>query len=168
MSRQLAALVSIVLALSSSACFIQSTHEVQIGSTSVEIPSDQWRPAKNSEPYADNFEARALRSGQVFPQMLTIYKIPMSDDRRSGIRVSDREFAEFFVVHPGKVTVQIQTDKGKYWILSRETFEAKRALPVNVSEYSPFLTDEQQKGLWSAYQDEVDATRALINGLAEK
>lgn len=75
-------------------------------------------------------------------------------------------FVEFFVVHSGKLTIQVRVDRGKYWVLSRETFDVKKPVSVTVSEYRPFLSEEENKILWSAFQNEIDATRALINELS--
>jgi hypothetical protein len=97
--------------------------------------------------------------------MLTIFKVPMSDDRRLGIRISANEFLDLFVVHPGKLTVQVRTDRGNYWVLSRETFEVTRHVPISIKEYRPFLPEEEAKQVWSVFQNEVDGTRAQINAL---
>ena len=90
----------------------------------------------------------------------------MSEDRRLGLPISDHEFVEFLVVHPGKLTIQVRVDRGKYWVLSRETFDVNRTVSVKVDEYRPFLSEEEKKILWNTYQNEVDATRALINQLS--
>ena len=95
--------------------------------------------------------------------MVAVYSIPMSDDRRIGLKISDREYVEFFIVHPGFVTAQTRVDKGKYWVLCRETFNPKGLSPVDVSLYRPFLSDIENRQLWQHYQEEVDETRYLLN-----
>ncbi len=146
-------------------CNRPSTYDLSIGNIKVSIPADQWKRSDNPEPYAENFEARTLRSGHAFPQVLTIVKVPMSEDRRLGVQISDHEFSEFFVVHPGMLTIQVRVDRGQYWVFSRETFDVPRTLSVKVDEYRPFLSEEENRIVWSAYQKEVDGTRALINQL---
>src|SRR5262245_40683206 len=90
----------LVLAAAAGCRSASSSYEVAIGSTIVNVPMRDWKPLENSEPYAENFEARVLKAGHAFPQVLTVFKVPMSEDRRLGIRISDNEFLEFFVVHP--------------------------------------------------------------------
>lgn len=157
----------IMLIASASGC-VRASHDVSVGDTTLSLSAREWKPMDNPEPYSENFEARTLRSGHTFPQVLTFFKIPMSEDRRLGIKISDTEFVEFLLVHAGKLTIQVRVDRGKYWVLSRETFEVNKPVSVRVDEYRPVLSEEENKILWNTFQDEVDATRALIGGLSRK
>lgn len=161
--KEMVPMVILMLVATVAGCDRTSTYDVSVGDTAVRLSAQDWKPMDNPEPYAENFEAQILRSGHAFPQVLTIFKLPMSEDRRIGIQISSIEFVEFFVVQPGKLTIQIRVDRGKYWVLSRETFDANKAVSVNVNDYRPVLSEEENRILWNVYQNEVDATRTLIN-----
>lgn len=128
----------------------------------IELSSDSWTKAKDETNFVKNYEETKLSSWHEFGRMVTIYLIPMSVDRRIGLKVSDSEYLEFFIVNPGFVTVQTRLDKGNYWVLCRETFKPKSGLPVDVSSYKPFLTERENRLLWQLYQPEVDETRYLL------
>ena len=128
----------------------------------IELSSESWTKAKDETNFAKNYEEMKLSSWHEFGRMVTVYLIPMSEDRRIGLKVSDNEYLEFFIVNPGFVTVQTRLDKGNYWVLCRETFKPKSGLPVDISSYKPFLNERDNRLLWQFYQPEVDETRNLL------
>ena len=95
--------------------------------------------------------------------MVTVYLIPLSDDRRIGLKISDSEYVEFFVVNPSFITAQTRVEKDKYWVLCRETFKPKIPLPIDASQHQPYLSKKINQKLWKLYQVEIDETRVLLN-----
>ena len=128
----------------------------------IELSSGGWAKAKDETNFANNYEERKISPWHKYRRMVTVYSIPMSDDRRIGLKISDREYVEFFIFHPGFVTAQTRVDKGKYSVLCRETFNLKGQSPVDVSLYKPFLSENENRQLWQLYQAEVDETRHLL------
>ena len=119
------------------------------------FPSSDWTPMDNPEPFAANFSAKRMQPGEPFPQVITVFKIKMTDGDRSGIEAADREWVELFVVHPGKLIAQIRVDKGGYWIMSRQTFEAAGRLPAVTDP----LSEERQRILLGLFDREIKRTR---------
>jgi len=121
-------------------------HVVLIGRDSIKLPKAQWAPMVNEQPtVAENFEAVDRKLGHAFAQVLTIFKLPMSDDRKVGVQISREEYVEAFVVHPGKVTIQVRVDRGRYWLLSRETFDLQAKLSVDITRYRPQLPGDRKR-----------------------
>jgi hypothetical protein len=129
----------------------------------IELSPDDWAKAKDETNFANNYEERKVSPWHKYGRMVTVFSIPMSDDRRIGLKISDREYVEFFIVHPGFVTAQTRVDTGKYWVLCRETYNLKGQSPIDVSVYRPFLSENENRQLWQLYQAEVDETRRLLN-----
>jgi hypothetical protein len=131
----------------------------------IQLSSDDWTEVEDETGFAKNYEEKKVSSWHQFGRVVTVYSIPMSVDRQLGLKISDLEYVEFFIVHPGFFTAQTRVNKGKYWILCRETFKVKTTPPVDVSLYKPFLNDAENMKLWSYYQAEVDETRRLLNSV---
>lgn len=129
----------------------------------IELSLDDWTKAKDETNFAKNYEEKRISPWHKYGRMVTVFLIPMSDDRRVGIRLSDREYVEFFIVHPGFVTAQTRVDKGKYWVLCRETFNQKSHLPVDVLAHKTFFSENENRQLWQLYQAEIDETRHVLN-----
>ena len=129
----------------------------------IELSLDDWTKAKDETNFAKNYEEKREYPWHKYGRMVTVFLIPISDDRQVGLKISNREYVEFFIVHPGFITAQTRVDNGKYWVLCRETFNQKGHSPVDVSAYKPFLSDDENRQLWLLYQAEVDETRHLLN-----
>jgi hypothetical protein len=129
----------------------------------IELSPVDWVKAKDETNFALNYENKKISPWHKFGRMVTVFLIPMSDDRRNGLKISDREYVEFFIVNPGYVTVQTRVDKGKYWVGCRETFNLKGQSPVFVRLYKPFLSENENRQLWQLYQKEVDETRSILD-----
>jgi hypothetical protein len=144
-------------------------HTVRVGFRTLKLDATAWRPMANEATFAENFEAVTVKSGETWPQVITIFKLPMSSDRKRGIQVTKSEYVEPFVAHPGKVTIQIAVDRGRYWVQSRQTFDvasdvaARVAWDVDVSTPRPRNSAKEQRSLVRVFQDQVDSTRAWIN-----
>ena len=111
-----------------------------------------------------NFEERKKRPWHEFGRVVTIFPLPMSEDRRAGIKISASEYVEPFIVHAGFVTVQTYVDKGTYWVMCRETYRRKaHGPPVDLSTYKPFLGRDDMQRLWFYYEEEIDETRHLLH-----
>jgi hypothetical protein len=153
-----------ILSLFSSIALADDGLSLVVPGKTIELSSDEWAKAYDETGFAKNYDQKKLSPWHKFGRMITVYLIPMSEDRRAGSKkISDREYLEFFIVHPGFVTVQTLVDKGEYWVMCRETFNPKDGLLVDVSSYEPFPTEKKLQLLWQTYQAEVDETRYLIN-----
>ena len=64
----------------------------------IELSLDDWMKAKDETNFAKNYEEKRISPWHKYGRMVTVFLIPMSDDRRVGIRLSDREYVEFFIV----------------------------------------------------------------------
>ncbi len=68
---------------------------------------------KNEAANADNFEATKNKPPRRY-QVLTLFKIPMSDDRKIGEKISADEYLEIFCTGLRSVVVQIRRDHQSY------------------------------------------------------
>jgi hypothetical protein len=157
------ALILIVALLCSRVTFAAENLSLVVPSKTIELSPDDWAKAKDELDFAKNYEEKKKSPWQKFRRMVTVFLIPMSEDRLSGLKISDTEYLEFFIVHPGFVTVQTRVNKGKYWVLCRETFNPKDHSPISVSDYKPFLSESENRRLWQLYQAELDEARYLLN-----
>ena len=112
--------------------------------------------------YADNFERRELRSFERFNQVVTMFKVPMTSDRRVGVEVADGEYVEMFKI-PGReddVVVQIRIDKKGRWVLSRQSFLLDRNSPL--IGIDPETDSNSFMRFRLVLQDQIDNTRYLL------
>lgn len=133
-----------------------------VAGRSIELSPAEWTKLSDEADYAKNYEQKKRFPWQEYARVITVFMIPMSVDRRIGLKISDHEYVEFFITHPGLVTAQTRVDKGQYWVLCRETFHPKEHSSVDVSAYKPFLSESENQRLWQLYQAEIDETRYLI------
>ena len=133
---------------------------IKVGNKNIIVSSDKWKFVDNSDEsaYSKNYSAINKKDGEEFEQMITVFLNKMTDDRKSGEKITNSEYIEAFVLHPNSVTVQIRVDKGGYWVLSRQTFESKNNYPdqTNVS-YSDLLLNFEDM------QNKIDNTRYILN-----
>ena len=119
----------------------------------------------NPEPFADNFEARTKQDGKAYPQVLTIFKIAMTNESRIGARVAPGEFAEFKILRPDNLTLHLRVDRGRYWVWSRQVFELTSPLPASLPKQSPILSEEENRLLASLFEPEVSRARYSVQKL---
>jgi len=150
------------LVLISVAALCSAQKSVKIDTQSIEIDTNIWQAMTNEEEYAENFQENQCDS-TIFKhcRVVTIFKIPMSEDRKTGIKLSQNEYVDVFVVHPGFVTVQVRIDKNNYWVMSRETYQNPDSLK-SLSMYDAFPNQKKQKELLAVFQNNVDKTRYLL------
>ncbi len=133
---------------------------IEISGKKIVVDQNQWKFVDNSAEsnYSKNYSAINKKDGEMFEQMITVFLNKMTDDRKSGEKITNSEYIEAFVVHPNSVTVQIRVDKGNYWVLSRQTFESQNNYPnqSNVS-YSDLLLNFEDM------QNKIDDTRYILN-----
>ena len=136
---------------------------LQVPGKTLELSPNDWEKVDDPTNFAKNYSEKTLAPLHQFNRMVTVYLNPMSDDRRIGKNYSATEYVEIFIGVPGFVTVQTRTDKGQYWVLSRETFKPKEFSPVNLSSSKLFLSENEKQLLLLTYQLEIDETRLLLN-----
>ena len=159
-----------VLALGASARAAQGDkYTIHVGPRTLALDAAEWRPMANPKTFAENFEATGVKAGEAWGQVLTIFKLPMSSDRKRGVQLTKSEFVEPFVAHPDMVTVEIKVDRGQYWVLIRQTFtltaETAKRVEWDVDGHAPRPTNSvrEQRSLVRTFQDQIDATRSWIN-----
>ncbi len=136
---------------------------LQVPGKTIELSPSEWKKVADKTKFARNYAEKKPSPLHQYNRMVTVYLNPMSDDRRIGLKISDIEYVEFFIVNLGFVTAQTRVDKGRYWVLCRETFRPKDNLPIDISAYKPYLNKNENQLLWITYQVEIDETRYLLN-----
>lgn len=137
-----------------------SNYIIRVGDKNIVVSLDKWKfvDNPNENNYSKNYSALNKKDGEKFEQMVTVFLNRMTDDRKTGKKITNTEYIEAFVVYPYSITVQIRVDKGDYWILSRQTFESKNDYPeqTNVSYANLLLNFEDM-------QNKIDNTRYILN-----
>ena len=136
---------------------------VSAPSRTIRLARADWTAMTNDYAWAENFAAIRKGSREALEQIVTVFKLPMTEDRRSGEMISLNEYVEMFVVHTGMLTVQVRVDKGSYWVMSRQTFAAPSSvLGVDTTTLQHELSAlEFVRARW-AFQSELDTTRYLL------
>lgn len=137
---------------------------INVPGKSITLSAADWKPMESPQPFAVNVEARRQMSGEAFPQVVTVFKLAMSESDKVGLKITSTEYVEFFVVHPGKLTLQIRLDKGDYWLLSRQTLEPPQSLGSTVQQYRPFLQEVENQSALQLLDAEVKKTRYQLSG----
>ena len=164
-------------------------HTIDLLGKTVRLPADRWEPMRNPASFAVNFLARQKADDEMFAQVVTVFKLPMQSDDRSGVEVAKGEYVEFFVVHPritdpliaesvrraggstqAGLTMQVRLDRGGYWILSRQTFDVSKAADCSLAEgfdepYRPFLSEDENRLLIASCDVLVKRTRFQLADL---
>jgi hypothetical protein len=142
---------------------------VEVAGKTIQIDRADWKPMANEFDWAVNFEQLKRDPRHEFARVVTVFRLPMSVDRRQGTKVSANEYVEIFTGLPELVTVLVRVDKGSYWVLSRETFRAPSA--PDAEFHDPTLTeiisdrviaDSEHAQAHLALQPLIDSTRYLI------
>jgi hypothetical protein len=124
-------------------------------------PLDEWEAVANDAPYARNYSRREKRPFELYRQIVTIYKTPMSADRRQGKQVAPGEYLQIFKVgSSADVVMQLRVDKGNYWLLSRQR--------VSLNDHTHLIADNPERDDASfhefqvALQNIIDTTRHFL------
>ena len=114
----------------------------------------------NEAEYARNFEAIANTPPRQY-QIVTFFLSPMTEDRRSGQRISPSEYLEVFLSNPGEITVLLKRDHGTYWLLSREMFKAVLVPGVDTNRVGSVSGPEAER-VAETLRNQIDSSRHLI------
>lgn len=136
--------------------------KIRTENKTIYISSGDWIKMQDSASHAKNYEQKNKQKYHKYGRVITVFLLPMSEDRQMGMKISNNEYLEFFITTPGFITAQTRIDKGDYWVLCRETFLPKETSKLNANKYKSFLSTEENKLLWSLYQSEIDETRYII------
>lgn len=131
--------------------------EIQTPDKLITLDSGKWEPMTNEFDWAQNYSEKLKKTGQVYETVLTIYLLPMSADRKNGKQISPNEYVEIFQVRQGTVTVQLKVDKGKYWVLTRDTYKVTTPNSMQV-ERDPVV----YKSIYNEIQTYIDSNRFFI------
>ena len=124
------------------------------------LPSGQnWCAMVNEAAYARNFQRNRLSNLEAFPQVVTVFDLPMAADRRIGVEIATGEYVEIFKVMDvsSRVVVQVRLDQQDHWLMSRQSFllrDDPRLRSTN-PEASAWAFQMFQREL----QNEIDETR---------
>jgi len=136
-------------------------YQVQTLDKEVSIDQAMWKAMVNESQTAVNFERRTMDKGMEFPSVLTIFKVPITRDRKGTFELTDTETMDLFQAHPGVITVQLVFDRGRYWILLRESFRISEI--SNLPPPKGRLTDDQVRNLYLLdLQSRIDDARAYV------
>jgi len=123
----------------------------------INVSKSKWEYVGSSYSYAKSYESKTKYEGHKYKQMITVFLIPMTDDRKSE-EIAKNEYFDSFVHRANSITVQIRIDKGDYWVLSRETYKTIENFPVQtVYSYSNALIN------FRGIQNRIDRTRFILN-----
>ncbi len=135
-----------------------SDYIVSAPSRTIRLARADWTAMTNDYEWAENFEEIRKGPREEFERVVTVFKLPMTEDRRIGEMISPNEYVEMFVVHTGMLTVRVRLDKGSYWVMSRQTFTAPSVPGVDTARLSALEFARARE----AFQSELDTTRYLL------
>lgn len=148
-------------------------YSIRVAGKTIRLARSDWKQMENPTDYAENFESLSQKPRREY-QLVTVFKLPMSIDRRLGVRISRNEYLEAFVTEPRAVTIQLRLDRGAYWVLSREKFrvdpaEVLHSMRAKLNSLSAHLTEEETLWVFSSLlQAEIDSTRYMVLRLFEE
>jgi hypothetical protein len=127
----------------------------------VRIPRAEWKALPGSYRSGESFEQRKVELRQRFPRFLTVFTIHMTEDDRVGQQISPTEYLEMWVEQWGTLTVQVRVDKGRYWVMSRETILAPEG-PLLDTSVAKALSDDEFSAARAMFEAEIERTRFLL------
>jgi hypothetical protein len=139
-----------------------SDYIVSAPSRTIRLARADWTAMTNDYEWAENFEEIRKGPREEFERVVTVFKLPMTEDRRIGEMISPNEYVEMFVVHTGMLTVRVRLDKGSYWVMSRQTFTAPSVPGVDTARLQHDLSALEFARAREAFQSELDTTRYLL------
>jgi hypothetical protein len=137
-----------------------SAVKINIGDKVVAINENDWEVLKQESEYSVNLSKKYKRANEKYNQIVTIFNIEMTKDRKSGIKLSDNIYFEAFKTGIEEITINIRIDKGLYWVLSRQTFSSDNDQILSTGEYA-----DESKALLLAkkFDDEISNTIFIVN-----
>jgi len=123
----------------------------------INISKSNWDFLETDYLYSKNYQSKNKYEGHMYKQIITVFLIPMTNDRKRE-EIAKNEYFESFVLRANSITVQIRIDKGDYWVMSRETYNTFENFPVQKDfSYSNALIN------FRGIQDRIDRTRFILN-----
>jgi hypothetical protein len=122
---------------------------INVPGNTIRLSRAQWNALPSEFEWAENFQARDKNPRHEYGRIVTIFKLPMTDDHRTGTQVSKVEYVEVLESNPGAYTIRVRHDKGRYWVMSAETLRA----PEMIGKVAT-LTDR--------FQADIDNARYLL------
>jgi hypothetical protein len=128
----------------------------------VRIPKADWKAVPSAHALGESFEQRRPSTHQGLPRLVTVFKTHMTEDVRIGRSISPTEYLEMEVDASGRLIVQIRVDKGRYWLLSRETLLTPGGPFVDTAVVRA-LTVEESAAAREMFASEIEQTRFLLH-----
>lgn len=160
------AIFGVLLCWLSQTSLSNSELEVTFDEKKLKLSSNEWAFLPEEASYSINLQ-RIPKAKEMYPMVVTIFKMPMSEDRKKGRKLTANEWLELFSVHKNAITMRVRVDKGTYWVLSRQTF--KPEVTSNLQILDQYTVPESQellspfdKALIDSLQHETDETRFLL------
>jgi len=123
----------------------------------INISKSNWDFLETDHLYSKNYQSKNKLEGHKFKQIITVFLIKMTDERKSE-EIVKNEYFESWVNRPNSITVRIRIDKGDYWVLSRETYQTEENYPIQTNfSYSKVLVN------FNGIEDMIDRTRFILN-----
>ncbi len=121
------------------------------------ISKSNWDFLETDHIYSKNYQSKDKLEGHKFKQIITVFLIKMTDERKREEFVKN-EYFESWVNRPNSITFRIRIDKGDYWVLSRETYQTEENYPLQTNfSYSEVLVN------FNGIEDMIDRTRFILN-----
>jgi hypothetical protein len=136
-------------------------YRVETPAGTLRISADEWKAMPGTNPLRQEFEQRTSETGPRLPRVVTVVKIHMTDDVRVGEQISPTEYLEIRAEGPSTATVQIRADKGRYWVMSRETLTAPTG-PLFETPRGQSLTGTEFAIAQSIFARDIELTRFLL------
>ena len=123
----------------------------------INISKSNWDFLETDYLYSKNYQSKTKLEGHKFKQIITVFLIKMTDERKRE-EIVKNEYFESWVNRPNSITVQFSIDKGDYWVLSRETYQTEENYPSQTNfSYSKVLVN------FNGIEDMIDRTRFILN-----
>ncbi len=139
-----------------------SNNSIIVGKTTMNLNEDEWEILRSDSEYSVNISKKTKRSFEKYNQIITVFNIEMTKDRKSGVKLSENIYFEAFRTPLNGITIHLRIDKGSYWILSRQTFETKNDSILAVGEYAD---EAKALSISKQFQDEISSTVYMVNKL---
>jgi hypothetical protein len=131
-----------------------------VGNQKTQLDQDEWNVLKSDSEYSVNLSKKTKRSNEKYNQIVTVFNIEMTKDRKSGVKLSENIYFEAFRTSLDSLTIQIRIDKGSYWVLSRQVFQTENDELLSPGEYA----DESKALIISKrFQDEISSSIFMMN-----
>ena len=139
-----------------------SNQSIIVGRKTIHLNEDEWDLIKSDSEYSVNLSKKTKKVCEKYNQILTVFNIDMTKDRKSGVKLSENIYFEAFRTHLNGITIHLRIDKGSYWILSRQIFETKNENILAVGEYAD---EVKALSISKQFQDEISSTIYMVNKL---